>query len=365
MRSGNAYLATPLARVEVTRNAKGEWLDDLDQNDWLYRFRRFARGENVGKRFLALRRRLEDAVFDLPGHAPAPAEIQALLALLGTIQSALSSSRKAQESVPPVPRLTEPWIQASDDGTSAFRITRALAGLSGAKGFPLPVRAQLFPVHPVSNAWMTPQYRAKHSGDDALCRVRMCVEAKGLVPEFFVSILDRRLWLAEQFQMTDKPLRSAGGIDLDDLVAFLRDDRMDVRIAALLPGLSLCRIPQDADRRAGEGMVPAAFGLLKLCLTPDSTLRELHWLGEDDRLHVPEGLLTQLAAGNAGNRAIRMAWRRLQSASLSPLFAREALPVLGNIAPRRAAAALLIPLRFGATAALGRSVLDLGQAVTN
>ncbi|MFZ5557560.1 MAG: type I-G CRISPR-associated protein Cas8g1/Csx17 [Pseudomonadota bacterium] len=364
MRSGKAYLAMPLARVEVTRNPETDWLDDLDKHDWLTRFRRFAQGENTAKRFLALRRQLEDALFDLAGRAPTPAEAQALLILLGDTEAALAVSRKAQESVPPIPRLSEHWVQAADDGMSAFRIARALAGLSGTKDAPLPLRAQLFPVHPTHNLWMDTARKTKGAADDPACRRRIHTESNGSLPDTLIALLGRRLWLAEEFDMPDKPLRSPAGTSFDDLLAFLRSDRMDRRIAALLPGLSLCSIPQDIKHAAGEGTVPAAFALFKLCLTPDTTLRSLRLMGEKDHLPIPPGLLAQLAAGNADNRAVRLAWRRLRASGLSPLFVPDALPELGDIDPRRAAAALLIPLSFGATGALGRSVLKALETET-
>lgn len=360
MRSGKAYLATPLARVEVAENPGPEWLDELDRRDWLTRFRRFAQGENVAKRFLSLRRQLEDALFELSGRTPAPAEVQTLLVLLGDIQTALASSQKAQQAfVPPVPRLPERWAQAADDGTSAFRIARALAGLHGVGDAPLPLRAQLFPVHPKTNDWMEAARKAPGASGDPACRLRIHTESKGNLPDTLVALLSRRLRLAEQFGMTDKPLRSPAGIGTDDLLAFLRSDHMDHRISALLSGLSFCDIPRDIERGVGEGAVPAAFALMKLCLTPDVILRDLKLLNEGDRVPVPPGLLAQLAAGNAENRVVRMTWRRLRASGLSPVFEPAALPELGDVSPRRAAAALLIPLRFGATASLGRSVLKL------
>ncbi|MGA7966905.1 MAG: type I-U CRISPR-associated protein Csx17, partial [Gammaproteobacteria bacterium] len=358
MRSGKAYLATPLARVEVTGNPKTEWLDELDQHEWLTRFRRFAQGTTVAKRYVAARRQLEDTLFDLVGHVPTPAEAQGLLILLGDIEAALSISREARESVPPLPRLSERWVQAADDGTPAYRIACALAGLAGTKDAPLPLRAQLFPVHPRLNSWMDDARKRKGAANDPACHLRIHADSKGRLPDILLALLGRRLWLAEQFGMTDKPLRSPAGITLDDLLAFLRSDRMDRRIAVLLPGLSLCSIPRDTEHGAGEGAVPAAFALLRLCLTPDTILRKLDLMGEQDYLPVPPGLLAQLAAGNTGNRAVRLAWRRLRASGLSPLFAPAALPELCGIDPRRASAALFIPLRFGATGALGRSVLQ-------
>lgn len=355
MRSGKAYLATPLERVEVSDERPTNILDELDQHDWLTRFRRFAQGDNVANRFLSLRRQLETAFFELSGQRLTASDVQSILLLLGEIQSALANSKKAIECVPSVPRLSEHWTRLADDGTPAFRLARALAGLKGMPDAPLPLRAQLFPVHPRSNRWMEDARTAEGASSDPACRVRLHTGLQGNLPEALHGLLARRLWLAEQFDMHELPLQSAAGARLDDLAAFLRADAMDRRIAALLPGLSLCAIPQGTEHRAG--VLPAAFALLKLCLTPESTLRALDVLSDRDHLPIAPGILMQLAAGNADNRAVRTAWRRLHASGLNPVFNQHALPSLDGIDPRRAAAALLIPLHFGATGALTRSVL--------
>ncbi len=357
MRSGKAYLATPLSRIEVSDQPQSRWLDDLDKHQWLDRFRQFARGEHAADRFHALRKRLEDMLFTLSGREASKAQAQSLLMLLGEIQSALSNSSKAKESVRPIPRLSNQWVLAADDDTPAFRIAKALAGLRGIGDEPLPLRAQLFPVHPRSNIWMEDARKARDANNDPACRTRIYTSQKGRLINTLRALLERRLWLAEKLDMPDKPLSSPSGASLDDVVAFLRDDSMDARIAALLPGLCLCEIPQDTDKSAGDGVSPAAFALLKLALTPDRTLRSLGWLGEADHLPVPTGMLAQLAAGNHENRAVKMAWQRLRSSGLAPIFSPHALPELSGIDPARAAAALLIPLRYGATGALARSVL--------
>lgn len=360
MRSGKAYLATPLARVEVTRDPKTQWVDDLDHNDWLDRFRGFAQGANAARRFVGLRRRLEDTLFDLAGSSAAPARVQSLLGIMGDIEAALAVSRMAQESVRPVPLLSEAWVRAADDGTTAFRIARALSGLQGTE-VRMPLRAQLFPIHPHSNAWMTPEYKAKHANDPA-CRTRLHAEANGSLTDTLIALLRHRLKVAERLDARDalgspdKLLRSSSEIDLDDLLAFLQGEHMDLHIARLLPGLSLCRIPHDMERTAGEGAVPAAFAMLKLCVTPDAMLRDLGLLHPDRNLPVPSGMLAQLASANS-RRAVQMSWRRLRASGLWPLFGFNALPMLDPIDSRRAAAALLLPLRFGAVGAMGRSVL--------
>src|SRR5690606_24549115 len=148
----------------------------------------------------------------------------------------------------------------------------------------------------------------------------------------FPILLGRRLWLAERLGMPDKPLDSPAGATLDDIAAFLRDDRMDTLISTLLAGLALCDIPQDIDRGAGDGaVVPAAFALMKLALTPERTLRSFGALTEGQRLPIPHGMLAQLAAGNHGNRAVVSAWRRLRSSGLSPAFTSSTLPTLAGI----------------------------------
>lgn len=348
MRSGKAYLATPLSRVEVSGVPTSSWLDELDANAWLERFRRFANDANTATRFKTLRKRLEDRLFALAGKRPGKPETQALLILLGEIQSALAASNKAREVVRPLPRLSERWVIAAADSTPAFRIAKALAGLHGIGDEALPLRAQLFPVERRFDQWLTAEAGEKY---------RICDGLRGRLVDTLPTLLGRRLWLAERLAMPDKPLDSAAGATIDDVAAFLRDDSMDARIAALLPGIALCDVQQDIDRSGGNGVVPAAFALMKLALTPERTLRSLDVLAEGQRLPVPAGMLAQLSGGNHGNRAVTSAWRRLRASGLSPLFRPAALPTLAGIDPRRAAAALLIPLRFGATAALARAVL--------
>lgn len=352
MRSGKAYLATPLSRVEVSDESRSRWLDDLDRNRWLARFRQFVRGENTANRFPILCKRLEDKLFAFSGREPSKAEAQSLLVLLGEIQSALSNSQTARETVRPIPELSERWVIAAADGSAAFRIAKALAGMNQKL---LPLRAQLFPVQRKHDQWMIP---------DTSEEARVHIGQKGRLTDTLCALLAHRLWLAEKLDLRDKPLDSAAGATLEDINVFLRDDNMDERIAALLPGLALCDIPRHAEACNGGGAVPAGFALLKLCLIPDRILHSLKLMPEDNRLPVALGMLAQLAAGNHDNRAVRAAWRRLRTSGLAPVFSQNALPNLHGIGARRAAAALLIPLRYGATAALARGVLNLAASRT-
>ncbi len=353
-RSGDSYLAIPSGRIEVACKPRVDPLDDLDQNNWLEQFRRFAQSETAANHVRALRHRLENAFFDFSGKNLSGEEAQAVLALLGEIQSALAVSKNARKDLDPLPRLSGQWVQHANDNTSAFRIACALAGLRGGDKLPLPLPAQLFPVHPrYPNRWIDD---ASNAGNGPAGRVRIYTDAAGSLPNLLRNLLGRRLWLAEKVEMDDKPLLSSSGATLNDVAAFLQDDSMDRRIAALLPGLSLCNIPQEGDRSGGDGSASAAFALLKLCLTPDSILRSLGALGQKEHLPAPSGMLAQLASGQP-ERAVLTAWRRLHASGLNPVFSRYDLPSLGGIRPGRMAAALLIPLRYGAYGRLVRSVL--------
>jgi CRISPR-associated protein Csx17 len=351
-RNGDAHFATPLMRVHVGDEPAPSLLDELDHRDWLERFRQFARGDNTASRFQMLRRQLEDRLFDLAGRDPNPAEQQSLLVLLGTIQHASARSSKAREAVAPIPRLSERWVTAADDGSPEFRIAKALAGLRGVGDVALPLRAQIFPVQRKFDQWMTPE------ADEP---VRVHAGGSGRLTDMLASWLDRRLWLMDRLDMQDKPLTSPSAVMLDDIVAFMQDPRMDARIEALLPGLSLCEIPPDTDRGAGQGRLPAAFGLMKLTLTPDRELRSLGHLAAGESLPVAAGMLATLMAGNPGNRAVWLAWRRLRASGLAPRLGGS-LPALAGTDSARAAAALLIPLRWAATAAIARSLLEEPEA---
>ena len=393
-RNGMAYFATPLARVVVSTKSPARLVDDLDKNDWLDRFRRYTTGDTVAARFVTCRRQLEHALFAFSGRDPDQAEAQQLLILLGQIQTALADSpsmrmdKNKNLKIKPVSMLSKKWVSAADDDSSAFRIAKALAGLCGSKceddgkKLALPLRAQLFPVDPTKPIWMEQALADKH---DPYLGIRLCLSSgiKGRLIDTLCDLLTRRLWLSEKLSMADTPLDSYAGVDADDMVAFLHgDDAMDQRIAELLPGLALCHIPKQEkqsgscgeaqddgststqdDRQKQDAPLPAAFALLKASLTPSQVLQHIS-LSKRGQKVLPEGanlkrlthLPVRLMAGNQNNSAIEAAWRCLRNAGVPMLFPIDALPTLGNIDPKRAGAALLIPLRFDATARMLRRI---------
>ncbi len=365
-RFGDAYLATPLERVQVTNNPQSELIDELEHHNWLTRFRRFSQGKNTANRFIELRHRLENTLFVMARRKPSPDQTQSLLVLLGEIQSALSRSAKAHGEVSPVPQLSEKWVQEANDESPEFHIACALAGLRGIKEQALFLRSQLFPIHHANgNEWLTKACKNEKHKNDPACskKVRVWISAQQDLVSTLIALLRLRLSLPARLGFTDKPLSSVAGIGLADLMHFLSSARMDAKILGLLPGLSLCKIPESPDKKAGAGEIHTAYALCKLALMPDATLRSLGCLQDGERMPVPPQLVSKLASGNQEQtrQAVEIAWKRLRSSGLEPVMPMNQLPDLAGIDPRRLAAALLIPLNFGATSALAGAVLESAQ----
>lgn len=364
MRSGNNYLATPLEQVQVTTDPQSRWIDELERNDWLIKFRSFSRDKNTASRFAELRHRLENTMFVIAQRTPSPVQTQSLLILLGEIQCALSRSVKAHDNVPPVPQLSVKWVQEANDESTEFRIARALAGLRGAGDQALPLRSQLSPIHHANgNEWLMKACTSEKHKKDPACCIRVHTSVQQDLVSTLIALLRLRLSLPARLGFTDKPLRSIAGIGLADLTHFLSSQRMDAKILGLLPGLSLCKIPESSDKKAGEGEIHPAYALCKLALMPDATLHSLGCLQDGERVPVPPQLVSKLASGNQdqARQAVEIAWKRLRSSGLEPVMPFNQLPDLAGIDPRRLAAALLIPLNIGATSALAGAVLESAQ----
>ncbi len=343
MRSGKAYLATPLNRHRVPRSPQQDLASELD--GWLWRLQAWARSDTAPNRIRTLTHRLESSLFALAdATGPRAATVQKLLMLLGEIQHYAGTSPATREKLPPLPPLSERWFLAARDNSPEFRIAAALAGLTGSKRHPLPMRAHLAPVDPNAKPpqWLPDgarhQYATWHHGE--------------LVANL-VAVLEKRLLLAAQKDLSDKPLAGWPGADLAALGAFLAGATDDRRIARLLAGLAHCRAPEYTDwPREEAGPVPATFTLLKLVATPERQLRRCGLLAGQDRLPLPAGLVPRLAAGRT-DEAVRLAWRRLRIAGLGV----PGTPPAGIGPPgARLAAALLIPLEDAAIRQLYRNL---------
>lgn len=332
MRSGKAYLATPLNRFRVPRKPQQDLVSELDQ--WLWRLQAWARGDNASNRIKSLSHRLENALFDLAGATgKRTTQAQKALILLGEIQRYAGTSPATREKLPPLPLLSERWFLEARDNTHEFRLASALAGLqSGDEKHPLPFRVHLSPTDPRQKQrdWLPEgakhHYRTWHHGG---------------LEDNLTAVLEKRLLLATQQGFADKPLDGWPPADLASIVTFLSGATDDRRIAGLLGGLAYCGVPRHVTGETAEAVViPAAFAVLKLILTSERQLRRCGLLAGDEHLPVPPGIVRLLTAGRV-DEAIRLAHRRLHIAGLCPL---PVAPRSAGVTGGRLAAALLIPL---------------------
>ncbi len=353
MRSGKAYLATPLARIQVSRNPKTDLITYLDRNRWLERMRRFGRDKNTPGRIQGLVRRLEDGIFALTQNGNSSAlnrtVIQNILTLLGQIQQACVSSAKARDvekGIMPVPILSAEWAMEADDSTHEFRLACALAGLADMRSYLLPLKDNIGKIE-----WNAGSSKAVWGGGNLVGNL--------------LRVLDRRLLEAQRNGEEEKPLAGLPAADLAAVMAFVLGETDDGRIADLLAGLVNVKLPQHFPKRdMTPDQPPAAFGLMKPLFTPDAILQKLGLLSPDGHLPLPREVVTLLKTGNHEqvNRAIAVAWRRLRIAGLKlPAHPRQPPELVGTDSTRLAAA-LMIPLATGDLARICQPFMPVQEA---
>lgn len=336
MRSGKAYLATPLARVPVVRNPAADLIDQLDRNYWLSRFRSLARRKEAPARLRGIARQLDDALFDLSRYRDARYVQQTLIAL-GQAQNYLALSAGAREHCPPVPRLKADWVHAANDGSTNFRIAVALAGMHG-RDQDNPSRTKLpMIMHfaPVDDA--QPDKWAE-------VRSHAVLWSQGALADNLYEVFRRRLLDAERTALVDKPLAHFATASLACIAEWLASPQLDAQIDALLRGLVLTRIPHLVSRDQPPVIpLPAAYALLKPLFCTDTQLQDTGLLDAHQSLTLPNALLNRLWQGrfDGAQGVLRAAQRRLHIAGI-PL-STNGLAASG-IDPHRLLMALLVPL---------------------
>lgn len=339
MRSGKAYLATPLNRIEVRRNPAADLVSELEgRGRWLTRFRRLGRSKDASAMLRSLLQRLEDALFELTqardDRGPAS---QRVLTVLGEIQLHLARSRSARDptggNCPPVPWLSSAWLV--DDGSDEFAIAAGLAGLHARKStkdrvqYLLPMRIHLAPEDGARRpAWL--------DGDSHLH-----VWGPGRLEANLAAAVRQRLLAARKLEPDDKPFHFWRTCSLAAVARWLAGDLDTARIAALVPGLALIRLPSGGMRREEIDLpLPAVYRLLKPFFCTDAQLEQAEVISADTSLPLPGDLLRRLVANDlAGAAAI--AERRLRAAGLSLKGPRIVAPDIDGL---RLLAALLVPV---------------------
>lgn len=342
MRSGKAFLATPLSRLAVRRNAHADLIDEFEQRDWLGRLQRYARDDKASNAFRAVAARLDAALFALT-QSPGRTVIQDVLRQLGRIEGLCATSAQTRDTIGPVPLLSAQWAQRADDGSPEFRIALALAGLSlrweeGDRARTLGMRAHLAPVAPDGRSW-----------DD---NARLTCWGAGPVERNLAAVLYRRRLEAVRMNADGELLRSRTGATLTDVQCFLDRQTDDRRIAELLAGLACADLGEVTTSLASEDQTPLpAYALLKPFFSSESLLRKLQWLPPDRSLRLPAEIPARLASGDVAT-ALSIAWQRLRALGVT-LPGRQPPGATGLDGPRLLAA-LMIPITFAETGRLLR-----------
>ena len=330
-RSGDAYLATPIGRLQTSHNPATELIQELDKTRFLDALRSLARKEETPGRIVALVRQLENRLFELT-RSKRPNTVQDILILLGQLQHILSISSKGRDSVrKPAPLLSTAWLANADDGTPEFRLACALASISSKD---LPIRIHFASIKPKEQAW------DEHS--------RLAVWGEGAFTNNMTALLRTRLLAAERLQLKDKPFDFGFGVNCQDIRYFLDSITDDQHIGDLTRGLSLLEniSGQSIIQREHKPVVlPGAYAVLKPFFTPDQILMNIGFLPSDKDKNLPfRAEILALLTANRCDEAVKLAWDKLKHVGVAlPLYPNQPPTPIAMDGPRLLAA-LVFPL---------------------
>ncbi|MFB3909513.1 MAG: type I-U CRISPR-associated protein Csx17 [Candidatus Eisenbacteria bacterium] len=118
---GATFVATPLERVVTSRELTPHLglLEEIDP--WIDALERFTASKSAPQRFLTALLQLKRSLYEY-GLAPRSRPFSSVVCELGRCERKIVGAE-----VPPLQRLSAPWVAASDDGSCEFRIAKALA----------------------------------------------------------------------------------------------------------------------------------------------------------------------------------------------------------------------------------------------
>lgn len=385
-RQGLAFLATPLGRLRVEPNPRGELLGELDRYDWLQRLHNRAASEEATAELREAVRALDDGIFALLQRPEDARCVQEVLISLGAAARAIALRPKLQESLRPPPLLSSRWIEAADDESTEFRLALALAGLRmrwtgdesddtdassererlGPEMSGLLMRAHLAPLDPdtarYSPVWASKQPRAAEGRALAVWGAGRLIDNLCSVAQRRLLEQTRRAWSRVPFDASFDRQKQPVALDSGEIAAFLRSEVRDERIARLLLGLAWVQPARCRGERRFEPL-PFSYAVLKPLFTPDiskepggaiespsivEAARDLHLRPtKPSPLPMPPALPSLLAAGRVPE-AIQLAQERARASGLPTPFLSRRSTVERKPDPdfgRRLLAALIIPVR--------------------
>jgi CRISPR-associated protein Csx17 len=373
-RNGLAYLAAPLGRVPVTPRPAARLLNDPPLTAWIDRLRSACRDkEKTPARYQTGLRQIDRAMFGFANRSEqgSAADRRALvnvLAAVGRAERTFASGLRfcADKYIRPLQDISAQWLDQADDSPTfrEFRLATAVAGVRPVPrteiGLP---RVFLEPVKPRGTGfnWDEGSTSAVWSNRSLAANL--------------AAVFRRRQMEAYRAGLDRVPLTSPRPAPLADVIAFLRGETDDQRLADLLWALtaidwssveSRWTVPADPNALA----IPFEYGVSRLLVEPISlTARGAAWrVGTGDGSEVtqpdPE-VFHALASGQtmAVVAAVDRAARRLKSGGLVVVGYRNRrqsgrpLAVTSSLRADRLLAAMLFPLSPADVEAVANAVL--------
>lgn len=333
-RNGKSYFAVSLGRFQVVRNPTVDLLRECDE--WLDQFFRFGRAKEAPARVRAAANSLESAILRMT-QVRDRETTQGVLFAIGRAEQAAATSRKwaIEKGVRPIAPIDAKWRDAAATDDPEWRLANALTATFFNKQYQV-VRTALEPsVYDSGWAWL------KSTTPDHV--------QEGNIVDLLHRLIDR--WLLNLAKnpapgtSPDWPVQSAIPARLEDVAAFLAGQIDEARLFDAVRALMLVKTNNQTSVDAGEPvMLPAFYGLLRLCFSP-FVLKEL-------TVSLEPRIFRLAAAGNSN--ALDAATRRLAISGHQPKI--EKLIVQPEFL-QRAAAALAFPISYSDTRKLNSKLI--------
>ncbi len=348
-RNGQANLATPLGRWQVSRQPHQNLIDRIAP--WVERLRRASSAKNAPASFERAARTCEEAILSCCRNGHLPLSWQDLLISLGSAEQTLlrSPAFTARKYLRPLPGLEPAWIEAMQDMSTELRMATAFAAQHGCDNHGRilwhdPVRRHLLPLMKNKKGNINTPHRFQTAKEGLQHDADVVFKGRNLLTDC-CAVLQRRIMFRPG---TGLPLAGPYAVEagLADIVLFL-SERVDVRrMAALAWPLTAVQwgkeLPKAVSQphckhRDNSGLLDL-YGLLRLTHLPAGLLKLDN---TDITIRCDPAILQNLVTGQAG-RAVAIACRRLQSSGLRPYLQTAVADTNQAI---RLAASLAFPLK--------------------
>ncbi len=307
-RNGQSNLAVPLGHIDVVARPLSRLVDDIAP--WLDRLQRLARDNTAPARLTHVERRCADAVFAALTHDHSPGRWQAVLLAAAAVEVVQASGTAFKPG--PIPPLSPEWVTATDDGSTEWRLARALG--SAAAGY----RRDGRPDDPIRYHWLPLEKGARRfrEKDKRLLRdPRVVMGGRDALTDFS-AVVERRIIEASRRGQRSVPLVAAPGCEAhpSDLGAVVAGDVDLGKVSALARAFMAVRwerwVPSQSSRPP-TGTFPAeGWVALRLACLPWS-------LDNSRKIPTDESIIRRLQSGD-GATAVDIALRRLRAAGLRP-----------------------------------------------